>query len=103
MRSRPARAALASLIAAAPLLLARAPTAHAQQLVRSFPGNITPTRFGAAVAAAGDLDGDGFEDVLVGEPSFDDRANARLGRVCLYSGASGALLRTHPAITTSDD
>lgn len=47
---------------------------------------------GRAIAAAGDVDRDGFDDVLVGMPGFDsDRPDA--GRVCLVRGsASGPRL-----------
>jgi hypothetical protein len=46
-------------------------------------------RFGAAVAAVPDVDGDGFDDILVGAP----RTNNREGRAFLYSGRTGQLLR----------
>jgi hypothetical protein len=44
--------------------------------------------FGAAVARAGDVDGDGVEDVAVGAPTDGN------GVVYVYSGASATLLRT---------
>ncbi|MCC6620797.1 MAG: FG-GAP repeat protein [Deltaproteobacteria bacterium] len=44
-------------------------------------------RFGAAVAAAGDVDGDGLGDWLVGAPEAD----ASRGRVYLYRGSRGVL------------
>ena len=46
--------------------------------------------FGASCAAIDDVDGDGVGDLLIGEPNFSFR-----GLAYVYSGASGALLRTH--------
>ncbi|MBL8804385.1 MAG: FG-GAP repeat protein, partial [Planctomycetes bacterium] len=43
--------------------------------------------FGAALAANGDVTGDGVSDVLVG--------NANIGNVWVFNGASGALVRQH--------
>ncbi len=45
--------------------------------------------FGASVASAGDVNGDGFSDVLVGASSLHDRA-AEGGRAFLYLGGDGA-------------
>lgn len=44
--------------------------------------------FGAAVAGAGDVDGDGIEDVAIGAPDVGN------GSVYIYSGATHLLLRT---------
>jgi hypothetical protein len=47
---------------------------------------------GAAVAAAGDLDGDGFADALVGAPLFDgDAGAADSGRAAAFRGGAGGL------------
>lgn len=54
---------------------------------------------GRAVANAGDQDGDGFDDFFVSEPGGLGGSGAR-GYVHLYSGASGALIQTIPAIST---
>lgn len=48
--------------------------------------------FGAAVGDAGDLDGDGSADVLVGAPD-----TAEGGTVYVISGATGEPLRTYPS------
>lgn len=47
--------------------------------------------FGDVIASAGDVDGDGRCDLLVGAP----HANADSGEVCVFSGRDGHLLRTH--------
>jgi len=49
--------------------------------------------FGLSVATAGDVNGDGYSDVLVGAPSFDN-GQADLGEAFLYLGS-----RTGPSIT----
>ncbi|HEX6886330.1 MAG TPA: FG-GAP-like repeat-containing protein [Planctomycetota bacterium] len=49
-----------------------------------------PTGFGACVAPAGDVDGDGYGDVLVGAPSFD-AGEANEGRAYLYTGSAVGL------------
>lgn len=49
---------------------------------------------GEYVAFVGDTDGDSVPDYLVGEPK-DSSAGIAHGRVLLYSGADGSLLREH--------
>ena len=45
--------------------------------------------FGRAVAGIGDVDGDGYDDVLVGAPEYDGE-----GRVSLYLGSPTGLQST---------
>ena len=47
-------------------------------------------RLGSALAAAGDVNGDGYADVIIGAPD----ANAELGRVSLYAGSMTGILTT---------
>jgi hypothetical protein len=47
-------------------------------------------QFGAAVAWAGDVDGDGFDDVVVGAPGWSG-VNTQEGAIFLYKGSSGGL------------
>jgi len=47
--------------------------------------------FGSHVSNAGDVNGDGFDDVLVGAPSWDDRVQFLEGRVSLYLGSATGL------------
>jgi len=49
--------------------------------------------FGADVAAAGDINGDGYDDVLIGDASYDG-ALADSGRIRLYLGSSDGLSQT---------
>lgn len=46
-------------------------------------------RFGESVAAAGDVNGDGFDDVLVGNPGLDPSPNYYEGQAFIFAGASG--------------
>ncbi len=48
---------------------------------------------GSSVAAAGDVDGDGFEDWLSGAPGADPSGLSDAGSVHLVSGANGSLIR----------
>ena len=50
-------------------------------------------RFGHALAAAGDVNGDGFDDLIVGAPD-DDFSGIGTGSVFVYSGADGRALHT---------
>lgn len=54
--------------------------------------------FASSVAGAGDTNGDGHDDFLVGNPGFAHPGFAALGSVDLYSGADGSLLRRHEGI-----
>jgi len=60
--------------------------------------------FGQALAASGDLDGDGKRDLVVGAPFFDDGSAKFAGKVFVLSGASGSEIRTHltPAATAEN-
>lgn len=51
-------------------------------------------QFGAAIAALDDLDGDGTGDFAVGHP-WSQSGQTRRGRVTVYSGATGQVLRSH--------
>ncbi|MBK7368181.1 MAG: FG-GAP repeat protein [Candidatus Eisenbacteria bacterium] len=54
--------------------------------------------FGAVVAGAGDVNGDGFSDVLVGAPFFDSGQNDE-GVAYLYLGSSSGIFPYTPAAT----
>jgi hypothetical protein len=57
--------------------------------------------FGSSVATAGDVNGDGFSDVIVGAPAFDN-GQANEGRAFVYLG-SPAGLAAAPAWTAESD
>lgn len=50
--------------------------------------------FGVAVSAVGDVDADGTPDFLVGAPKTEVGALEDAGRVYVYSGANGVLIRS---------
>ena len=61
-------------------------------LLHTFSGNSTlDPLFGYAVAGAGDVDGDGFDDVIVSNPG-DNTMGSNSGGVHVFSGRTGALV-----------
>jgi hypothetical protein len=80
----------------AAFLLAAAATpraAEAQPYVQSAwqpLGGQASAFFGSSVATAGDVNGDGYSDVLVGAPQYDN-GQANEGRVYLYYGGAAGL------------
>lgn len=78
-----------SLLAAASVTLA-AP-AFGQQLLYSPSGPGVGGNSGSSVAIVGDMNLDGFPEVLSGAPAFD-LYQINQGRAFLYSGANGAFL-----------
>ena len=58
-----------------------------------FVGKAPNAQYGSSVTLAGDVDGDGHPDILIGAP-IDRRTTERSGALELRSGASRALLRT---------
>src|SRR5262249_33186619 len=51
------------------------------------------TSFGYSIATIGDIDQDGVRDILVGAPDYASETDPALGRITIYSGKTGALLR----------
>jgi len=62
-------------------------------------GTQADARFGTAVAGAGDINLDGFADVLVGSPLFDDAGRVNSGQVQVFFGGSGGVFNTAPDAT----
>ena len=57
-----------------------------------FAGNEDGDDFGAVVAGAGDMDGDGLDDVLIGAPRVDDTTERSVGAVYLFLGTATGLV-----------
>jgi hypothetical protein len=53
---------------------------------RTISGEAAADRLGLAVAAAGDVNGDGFGDFIAGAPGYDGLNGANVGRVTVYHG-----------------
>ena len=83
---------IAYLIAGQIVLMATRLPSGASELFQ-IDGRAQETLFGAAVAALGDIDGDGVPDFAVGAPQTLGPGGGYLdGQVLVYSGASKALL-----------
>jgi len=65
-------------------------------------GASSSTHFGAAVAGAGDVNGDGFDDVVVGERDFRSNPGCLRGRAYVYLGSSQGLAATPAWIKAGD-
>jgi hypothetical protein len=93
-----ARSRFALLVAIGSLLFAA--DARAQTLRFDVAGLDRIDRLGASLAIVGDLDGDGFADLLVGAPG--DASSDLPSRVCLFTGAPSSLLATAYRTIASD-
>ncbi|KPK99520.1 MAG: hypothetical protein AMJ90_09415, partial [candidate division Zixibacteria bacterium SM23_73_2] len=56
----------------------------------TFTGEAAGDVFGWSVSSAGDVDGDGYDDLMVGAPGY----SACTGRAYVYSGKTSGLLYT---------
>ncbi|MBL0055236.1 MAG: FG-GAP repeat protein [Chitinophagaceae bacterium] len=63
--------------------------------------NQASSSFGCSVASAGDVNGDGYSDVIIGAYQYDDGANANEGRAYVYHG-SGSGISAFPSNTQDD-
>jgi hypothetical protein len=59
--------------------------------------NQNSASFGFSVAGAGDVDGDGYADVLVGAPAYDVNAVSNAGIACLFRGGATGVADGTPA------
>jgi hypothetical protein len=62
------------------------------EILRQWKGKVAYARLGDVAVDAGDVDGDGVDDVAIGAPHTDAQSGPRGGEVYLYSGKSGAPL-----------
>ncbi len=59
------------------------------------------SRFGATVATAGDVDGDGMSELLVGAPDWSESGLALEGAASLFLGRPGPIVPMTPAVKTN--
>ncbi|MCB9833535.1 MAG: FG-GAP repeat protein [Planctomycetes bacterium] len=70
-------------------------------LLHAFHGVAQNDQFGYTVAGAGDVDGDGFDDVLVGA-YLGNGGGQDSGRVQVFSGATGAVLHSIDGLVANE-
>jgi hypothetical protein len=63
-------------------------------------GNQAYAEYGHAVASAGDVNGDGYDDVIVGEPWY---GQSREGRIWVYRGSASGLIPLATFIVEGND
>lgn len=61
-------------------------------LLHQWFGSASYNYFGQSVSGAGDVDGDGFPDLIVGAPNVEIAGAFSVGAAYLFSGESGALI-----------
>jgi hypothetical protein len=62
-------------------------------LLYTFTGEATGDWFGVSVASAGEVNGDGFADLIVGAP-WNDAGDTNAGRAYVFSGQTGDTIYT---------
>ena len=90
-----ARVAILTLVAGWPGVTA------GQELIHEFTGDQAKQWFGHSVGAAGDLDGDGHDDVMA-SAVLDNANGAESGLVRVFSGADGTVMHTFLGAGTHD-
>lgn len=68
---------------------------EAQEVLFSFTGSAQNGGFGEIIANLGDINGDGKNDLGISAPLENANGQTGAGVLRIYSGASGAILRTH--------
>ncbi len=63
-----------------------------RELILQFDGEEPEATFGSTLAVAGDIDGDGVPDIIIGAPGASPNGRTGAGSVFVYSGATGKLL-----------
>jgi len=64
---------------------------NADWTATSDPNQVGPSRFGFSVGTAGDVNGDGYADVIVGAPGYNGYPYTREGWAYVYHGSASGL------------
>jgi hypothetical protein len=73
------------------------PTGIYSQIPLKFESNVANSQMGASVACAGDINGDGYTDILIGAPSYNIKGSA-----FLYKGNNGKGTRNNLRLYNAD-
>src|SRR5262245_19849068 len=91
MHSRFSTVSSALLVAAgAALLWPSSASGQAPSFTETGGGDGDNSRFGSSVATISDIDQDGVDDIIVGEPNYTLGTATNTGRVSIFSGRTGA-------------
>ncbi|MDH5493953.1 MAG: integrin alpha, partial [Myxococcales bacterium] len=71
-------------------------------LLNSVTQNLNGDEFGRAVVSVGDLDGDGYSELVVGAP-FHDASGSNAGAAFVYSSKTGAKLHSFLGAAAGDE
>ncbi|NBW41262.1 hypothetical protein EBR25_09740, partial [bacterium] len=71
-------------------------------ILHGFGGGVVNSYFGWSVSGAGDVNGDGFADLIIGAPNDDSTGNNNAGRATVYSGFNGTVLYSYVGDNVDD-
>jgi len=74
---------------------------HTGNLIYTFTGEAVDDHFGFSVSGAGDVDDDGYDDLIVGA-DYNDAGGTDAGRAYVYSGQTGNLIYTFTGEAAED-